>query len=132
MSETNAMPAGPENADIIPFWQAAEEGRFVTRRCVACSRLHWYPRPLCPFCGGETEWKDLSGKGRIYSFSRMMRGAESDVIAYVTLAEGPTMMTRIVDSPYEALRIDAPVRLVFQSTQAGRPMPCFALEEAGA
>lgn len=127
MPETQLMPAPPENADIEPFWAAAAEGRFVSRRCAQCRRIHWYPRPVCPFCAGPTEWVDLSGRGRVHSFSRMTRGAEPDVIAYVTLDEGPTMLTRIVDAPYERVRIEARVELAWKPTQSGRPMPCFTL-----
>jgi uncharacterized OB-fold protein len=128
MSEPQLMPAPPENADIEPFWHAAAEGRFVSRRCIDCARIHWYPRPMCPFCSGITEWTDLSGRGRIYSFSRMVRGPEPDVIAYVTLEEGPTILTRLVRSDYETLRIDGPVHVVFETTQSGRPMPCFVAD----
>jgi uncharacterized OB-fold protein len=54
----------PENQ---PFWDAAAQGRFMVKRCKSCGQLHWYPRALCPFCQGDTEWQACSGEGEIYT-----------------------------------------------------------------
>ena len=47
------------------FWTQAKEGLLCTRRCTSCGEVHWYPRALCPFCMGDTEWCSLSGLGTI-------------------------------------------------------------------
>jgi uncharacterized protein len=47
------------------------------------------------------------------------------VIAYVTLAEGPTMLTHLVDSEYEQLAIGKAVRAVFVPTANDRQLVCF-------
>ena len=46
-----------------------------------------------------------SGKGKIYSFSVMERANPPYAAAYITLAEGPTMLTNIVDCDFKALKI---------------------------
>lgn len=46
-------------------------------------------------------------------------------IAYVTLAEGPVMITNIVNSDFEALGIGQKVQLVFKPSDGGAPVPCF-------
>jgi uncharacterized OB-fold protein len=46
-------------------------------------------------------------------------------IAYVTLDEGVTMMTNLVDCDFNALRIGQRVRLVFKPTDGGLPVPTF-------
>ncbi len=107
------------------FWDAAREGRFLLRRAIATGRAHWYPRTMCPFDGGETEWFEASGKGRIYTFSVMRRTTPVYVIAYVTLAEGPTMMTNIVECDPDTLRIGDAVELAFVTTDAGAALPMF-------
>ena len=48
-------------------------------------------------------------------------------IAYVTLAEGPTMMSNIVDCDLDAIRIGQRVRLVFKPAENGQPVPMFTL-----
>ena len=47
-------------------------------------------------------------------------------IAYVTLAEGVTMLTNIVDCDLDKLRIGQDVRLVFKPTDGGPPVAMFA------
>jgi uncharacterized protein len=109
------------------FWDAARENRFVIPVCVACGKAHWYPRAICPFCDSDrVEWRSASGKGTIYTFSVMRRAKEPYVIAYVTLAEGPTMMTNIVACDIGALRIGQPVSVVFEPTEDGLPVPMFS------
>jgi hypothetical protein len=55
----------------------------------------------------------------------MRRAKEPYAIAYVTLAEGPTMMTNIVDCDFDALRIGQPVNVVLAATEDGPPVPMF-------
>jgi uncharacterized OB-fold protein len=108
------------------FWDAAREGRFLIPFCTACGKAHWYPRAICPFCAGDTiEWRNGSGKGTIYTFSVMRRAKEPYVIAQVTLAEGPTMLTNIVDCDPDKVAIGQPVAVVFRETENGPPAPMF-------
>ena len=120
------QPAPTPNPETQPFWDAAAAGKFLLRRCRSCDRAHWYPRAVCPFCmGADTAWEPASGEGRIYSFSVMRRVPEPFAIAYVTLAEGPTMLTNIVGCDLDALAIGQPVRVVFTPTEGGPPVPNF-------
>ena len=73
----------------------------------------------------SVEWREASGKGTIYTFSVMRRVKEPYVIAHVTLAEGPTMLTNIVDCDADKVRIGQPVIVVFQDTENGPPVPMF-------
>lgn len=114
------------SAETLPFWDAAKHGKFLLRRCVDCGKSHWYPRETCPFCAGQAEWVEGSGKGTIYSLSVMRRAEPVYVMAYVTLDEGPTMMTNIVGANPDSLRIGDAVTVRFQSTQGGFALPCFA------
>jgi uncharacterized OB-fold protein len=108
------------------FWDAASAGRLVIKRCAACGESHYYPRSICPFCGSDrTEWKDASGRGTIYTYSVMRRAPVPYAIAYVTLEEGVTMMTNIVDCDLNAIRIGQKVRVVFKPTDGGPPVPMF-------
>ncbi|HXN43364.1 MAG TPA: Zn-ribbon domain-containing OB-fold protein, partial [Xanthobacteraceae bacterium] len=113
------------------FWEAAAQGRFLIRRCAACGKAHWYPRKTCPFCWSEeTAWVEASGRGTIYSYSVMRRAAEPYVVAYVTLAEGPTMLTNLVDCDFDALAIGQAVRLKFSPSDDGPPVPTFTIAES--
>jgi uncharacterized OB-fold protein len=122
------FPAPPVNAESAAFNAAAELGRFLLRRCAACGRAHWYPRALCPFCFGPTAWEAASGRGVIYSYSVMRRAAVPYAIAYVALAEGPVMLTNLVECDFDTLRIGQDVRVVFRPSQGGPLVPCFRPE----
>ncbi len=106
------------------FWAGAARGRLVLPRCDACGRFVWYPDGTCRFCGGATlTWTDVSGRGRLFSWSVVHRpfipqlaDAVPYVTALVTIDEDPAvrLVTRIVDAAPEALRIDMPVRVLFR------------------
>ena len=114
------------NPETKLFWDAAREGRFLVPFCSACGKAHWYPRVICPFCASnKVEWREASGKGTIYTFSVMQRVKEPYAIAHVTLAEGPTMLTNIVDCDFDKLRIGQAVAVIFQETEGGPPVPMF-------
>jgi uncharacterized protein len=131
------MPVSPEQREIpapVPtpeteaFWRAAADGKLMLRRCTRCERTHWYPRAICPFCFGDaSDWMQASGRGVIYSYSVMRRATNPYAIGYVTLAEGPTMLTNFVDCDFGSLAIGQTVRLVFVATQGGPPVPSFTL-----
>ena len=121
------IPAPPVSPETAPFWEAAASGRLLVKRCEACGELHHYPRAACPFCGSDrTSWQEASGRGTIYSYSVFRRAPVPYAIAYVTLEEGPTMMTNIVDGDLDALRIGQRVRVRFTPTDGGPPVPMFA------
>ena len=121
------IPAPEPNPETKPFWDAAAEGKLLIKRCRACGEAHYYPRALCPHCfSAETAWQEAKGEGTIYSYSVVRRGAPVPyAIAYVTLAEGVTMMSNIVDCDLDAIRIGQRVRVVFKPSEGGPPVPMF-------
>ncbi len=120
MHQDRPLPDNLIDAATEPFFEAARRGVLRLRRCTACARPHWYPRPVCPFCSGDTEWIDAAGTGTIYSLSVTRRaGPLPYAIAYVTLAEGTTMLTNIVDCDLDALEIGQRVQVCFKPTGGG-------------
>lgn len=108
------------------FWEAANNEVLSLRWCQDCNKTHWYPRAICPHCfSSNTTWRPASGKGRIHAFSVMGRADPAYVVAFVTLDEGPTMLTNIVECETDDLAIDQPVELVFRDTENGTKLPMF-------
>lgn len=134
MSETQdkpqvrQIPAPAVTIESKPFWDAAGEGRFLIKRCSSCGKAHWYPRALCPFCmSDETVWEESPGEGVIYTYSVMYRSPTGPyAIGYVTLNEGPAVLTNFVDVPPDGLSIGQKVKVRFQETEGGPPVPVFA------
>jgi uncharacterized OB-fold protein len=125
MSKTHTLPSPGIGPDNEAFVAAAKEGRFVLRWCNDCGKTHWYPRAVCPHCmSAHTQWKPASGRGTVYSYSTMQRTDPPYTLAYVTLAEGPTMLTNLVgQGPW---RIGMPVQVRFVASDDGTPVPVFA------
>lgn len=120
------IPAPTPSPETEAFWNAAQEGKLLLRKCLACGEVHYYPRTICPFCFSDrTEWRPASGRGTLYSFSIMRRAPEPYCIAYVTLEEGPTMMTNIVGCDFDKLHIGQKLRVVFVPSDGGPPVPMF-------
>ena len=126
MADARKIAAPVPNPETAAFWQAAETGKLLLKRCRACGQPHWYPRARCPFCfSADTEWQEAQGTGTIYSYSIMRRAAVPYAIAYVTLAEGVTMLTNIVGCDFDRLHIGQKVRVVFHPSDGGPPVPMF-------
>jgi uncharacterized OB-fold protein len=126
MTKQRAIPGPLPHPETQAFWDAARAGRFLIKTCGGCGKAHWYPRTICPFCcSTDTHWVEASGNGTIYSYSVMRRADPPYVIAYVTLAEGPTMLTNLVDCDVDALAIGQAVRVAFTPTEGGPPVPTF-------
>jgi uncharacterized OB-fold protein len=125
---TRPIPAPAVTVETKPFWDAAAEGRFLIKRCTACGEAHWYPRALCPFCfSDETVWEESPGEGVIYTYSVMHRSPTGPfAIGYVTLAEGPAVLTNFVDCDLSKLAIGQKVKVKFQPTEGGPPAPVFS------
>lgn len=114
------------NAETEPYWAAAGRGVLLLKRCRGCGSTHFYPRAVCPHClGGDTEWYEASGRGTIYTYSVMRRVPAPYAIAYVTLDEGVTMMTNIVECDLDGIAIGQAVEVTFRNTEGGRALPLF-------
>jgi len=127
------IPAPKVLPESLPFWQAADAGRLLVKKCNACGQAHHYPRDLCPFCLGEdTAWIEAAGTGTVYSFSTMGQGEQAYTLAFVTLAEGLTLMTNLVDCDPARVAIGDAVRVVFKPSEGGHAVPMFTPVEAQA
>ncbi|MEO8296879.1 MAG: Zn-ribbon domain-containing OB-fold protein [Burkholderiales bacterium] len=114
----------PESVDA-PFWRSTG-GKLLIKRCRACGELHHYPRTFCPFCmSDDVAWLESRGTGKVYSFSiTRPKDGPPYVIAFVTLDEGISLMTHIVDAPPESVAVDQPVEVVFRDMD-GVSTPVF-------
>ena len=120
------IPDPNPNPETEAFWEAAKEGRFLLRYCGDCGKTHWYPRAICPHCFSDnSEWREASGRGTIYTYSVTRRTDPQYVIAYVTLEEGPTMISNIVDSSYDDLSVGQAVKVTFKQSEGGFAVPMF-------
>jgi uncharacterized OB-fold protein len=119
--------------DTIEFWEAAKEERLLIKHCLDCDAYSYYPRPFCPKCWSEqVEWYQASGEGTLYTWSVIYNNDQPPwrdrvpyVAAIVDLAEGPRMMTNVVDCPFEDLRVGMPLMVSFQPISDEFTIPVF-------
>ena len=122
-----------------PFWDGAKEGKLMLPRCTNCSRVHWYPRLICPHCHSmEIEWIEGSGEGRVYTYAVQHRafGGWAEEVPFVTafidLNEGDRMLTvlRGVDArDPESIKVGARVRVEFEEASDDINIPFWRVVE---
>src|SRR5690606_23031002 len=101
-----------------------DQGNFVIQRCSACSEAIFYPRMVCPHCGGaDLQWFAPSGRGTVYSTTVVRRKPEDGGdynVALIDLEEGVRMMSRVEGLPPENVRIDMPVKAAIADCPTGK------------
>jgi hypothetical protein len=129
-----ALPPLPRPyQDTAEYWSAAHDHRFVIQRCKECGEHQFYPRGVCSHClSSELEWNEASGKATVYSYSVNHRAPHPGfadnlpfVLAIVELAEGPRMMTNIVECDPESVTIGMDVTVTFDDVTDEITLPKF-------
>jgi len=127
MSQMERTYSDPDvNIETGAYWESAKKGKLIVKTCKSCGKLHYYPRTICPHClSSDTDWVEASGKGFIYTYSVTRRTEIPYVIAYVTLEEGVTMLSNIVECDVDDVTVGQAVEVVFRDTEGGLALPVF-------
>jgi len=126
MSEQNSITSPEPTVETAAYWEAANAGRFILKRCQSTGKAFFPPRNHSPFTGlAETDWIDASGTGTLYSFSVMRRKDSVSCIAYVELSEGPIIQSAIKDCDFDSLEIGQTVQVLFVPSENGQMVPMF-------
>ena len=111
-------------------------GKLVLQRCQHCGHVLFYPRTHCDACqSDQLAWEDASGAGTIASYTVVRRAVSADfeapyVIALIDLAEGPRMMSQIIDADPDALAVGLSVKVDFAAWSEDITLPVFRLHPA--
>lgn len=116
--------------------EALDARRLTFQRCRSCNQA-WLPaREECPKCwSSEWAWEDASGEAEVVSwviyhtaFDKRFADRLPYNVAVVQLAEGPRMVTNLLELPEGEDVIGRKVTLAFEE-DFGRPLPRFRLRE---
>lgn len=115
------------------FFEACARHELYLQRCGSCRTLRYYPRALCPAClSAQTEYQRMSGRGTVYTFTvtyqNQAPGFRDElpyVMAYVQLDEGPRILTNIVNTDPQTVKVGMPVEVVFEDFDEGLAMAKF-------
>ncbi|MEO3858185.1 OB-fold domain-containing protein [Acrocarpospora sp. B8E8] len=119
------VPAATITPGLEPYWRALAEGELRLPYSRVTGEVLWYPRVADAGGNLEVEWRAAGGRGVVYSATVVRRPAGpyrdsgSYALAYVTLAEGPRLLTHIVGVPPEEVRIGMRVRAAIQTGADG-------------
>ena len=140
--ERGRLPPLPEGRLAIdrwtePFWRACTERRLTVAECPQCGTRRMPPTPFCPGCRGQQlRWLEVSGRGRIYTFTVVRRAILPGMQAHlpyapavISLEEYPQirLISTVIDSDIAALQIDAPVSVSWHDDGDGQILPFFKL-----
>ena len=131
-----AKPAPRPTPTEQPFYDACAAGKLVLQRCQSCGHVLFYPRTHCDACqSDQLVWEDAIGAGTIASYTVVRRGVSADfeapyVIALIDLAEGPRMMSQIVDADPDALAVGLSVKVDFAAWSEDITLPVLRLHPA--
>jgi len=116
-----------------PFWDAANKNKLMIQNCITCDRLQHPPEATCRDCeNGELEWKEMSGKGKIYNYVvvydcpvRMLQEDQPFNVAVVMLDEDPgiQMYSHLPGVPADEVPVGANVEVIFEKLPNGQNVP---------
>ncbi len=136
MAERALPRPTPETAH---FWEGTLAGELRLQRCAGCGSFRLPPRPLCGRCGADVaEIVVASGRARLHSYVISHLPAPGfeppHVIAIVELAEGPRLLSNLIDVAPDpaALPLDLPLELVLERVAEGIALPLFRPAGPGA
>jgi len=119
--------------DTRGYWAGLARGELLLQHCRDCGYVQFYQRAMCGRClSPGVEARPASGRGSVYSFSTVYRPPSAEfkddvpyTVVLVELAEGPRMISTLVDTPPEAVAIGQPLEIVFDRVTPEITLPRF-------
>jgi len=137
MSQTQTHDGWPQPYRLPaaePYWQALDQEQLNYQCCTRCQLAVWPAHSHCPHCGAASlAWRTSSGRGKVYSFSTVMRGPTPVwqgiapyTVGFVEMEEGYFLFTQF-EAGTEAIQVGSPVRARFVRRGA-QTLPVFSPE----
>ena len=103
-----------------PFWDAVQRRELRLQRCRPCGHVWYPPGPVCPRClSGVWSFEPMSGRGRVVAWTVFHREYFPELpppylVVSVALEEGPLMIGNLPGVEPADVRLDLPVRAMFE------------------
>lgn len=119
--------------DTKPYWDACQQQKLVIQQCKRCEHIQFYPRLMCANClSRDVTWLEASGKAEVVTYTIVHRpilpayAKEAPyILAIVQLEEGPTMMTNILNCPFDEIAVGMQVTVQFEYWSPEFLVPVF-------
>lgn len=131
--QTGPIPVPHPSPISEPYWEGCRRGVLRFQRCQQCGEATHTPALLCSGCAGtDLVWTDSSGRGEIYSWTRVWRPATPAfevpyVPVIVTMEEGWWMLANLIGCDDSEVAIGRAVEVEFHPLAEGFVLPYFRL-----
>jgi uncharacterized protein len=134
MTANYKKPIPAVTPEMKPFFDAAKRHELVVQRCTQCGAHRFPAREICSNClSREAEWVKVSGRGTVFSYNVMHQvyhpGFADEVpyaVVVISLEEGAKMTSNLVGMKPHDIKIDMPVKVVFEEITEDITLPKFA------
>jgi uncharacterized OB-fold protein len=124
-------PSAAPDGLSAPFWEGTRLRKLRIQKCDGCGAWQWGPEWICHTCHSfDLSWRDIEGKGRIYSYERPHHPVHSALNGHgpyiAVLVELPDygnvrMVGNLLGDPKQTVTIGAPVEAVFEAHDSADP-----------
>jgi len=119
------------------YWDAANDNKLMVQYSIETKEYFLYSKQLTNAAGSKNiEWRQVSGKGKIYSFTIVYAPAgpafKDDtpyIVASIELDEGARIISNLLTDDIEKVSIGDYVKVVFEKQTDGFIIPKFELEK---
>lgn len=116
------------------FWEGVKRRELLLKCCGHCNIAYHPKRIVCTQCGDNSlNWKQSSGRGKVFSFSEVHHVADpafkSSVpytVGLIRLDEGVHLMSRLIAEP-GPICIDESASVDFRVLELGHLLPVFLI-----
>jgi hypothetical protein len=128
MDEARILPQ-KHDRDTAGFFEAADRHQLVYRTCTACKSAVHPPRARCNSCGSwDTAWKQVSGRGRLYSWTTVCHQVHPAfpapyTIFVVELEEAPEVRLVGFVTGVPEVHVGMSMRVRFEASGDGGALP---------
>ena len=141
LSDTFGVKRAIKHFDFSePYWEATRQKKLLIQCCKATKKYQHFPRPVSIFTGRrrDIEWREVSGKGTVYSFTIAHRGPpafqgkEPYAVASVTLDVGVNLIAGVVNCTAEDLKVGMKVKPYWHPLEDGTHLMMFQPDSGAA
>jgi uncharacterized protein len=131
--DLDAKPLPSPDADSAAYWSGLREGRLLLQHCTDCGHVQAYQQGLCRACQSDRlEHRAASGRATVHSWSVVhrapgpaFRGDVPYAVLLVDLAEGPRLISALVQGDPQAVHAGMALQLVCEEVAPGVVLPKF-------
>lgn len=89
----------PRGGVQLAYQDALDHGQFMLQHCDACGAHVFFPREICPHCGGaRLTWQAACGAGTVHAMTTVRRKPDAGGdynVSLIELDEGVRLMSRV-------------------------------------